>query len=67
MSSKLDYEIAKEYLNKLPDKERESLCKATLLGLQERKKTRRELEREYSEFLKKSKSFQDFKNKYGIK
>jgi len=63
----LDYQIAKDYLNKLPDKERESLCKTTLLGLQERKKTKKELERECSEFLKKSKSFKDFKNKYGIK
>jgi hypothetical protein len=62
----LDYQIAKDYMLKLPEAERESLCKFFLKGLQERKKTKKEIDSEYSQFLKKSKSFQDFKNKYGI-
>ncbi|MDR6404573.1 MULTISPECIES: hypothetical protein [Chryseobacterium] len=66
MSSKLDYQIAKDYMLKLPEVERESLCKLVLKGLQERKKTRKEIDAEYSQFLKKSKSFQDFKRKYEL-
>jgi hypothetical protein len=66
MSSQLDYQIAKDYMLKLPEAERESLCKLVLKGLQERKKTKKEIDSEYSQFLKKSKSFQDFKKKYGI-
>ncbi|MCQ9638649.1 hypothetical protein MP478_04545 [Chryseobacterium sp. WG14] len=62
----LDYQIAKDYLLKLPIQERESLCKITLQGLKERKKTKKEVEQEYASFLSKSKSFQDFKQKYGI-
>lgn len=62
----LDYQIAKDYLQKLPDREKENLCKATLKGLQERKKTKAEIDKETSQFLKNSKSFQDFKKKYGI-
>ncbi|WP_430827251.1 hypothetical protein [Chryseobacterium indologenes] len=63
----LDYQIAKDYLLKLPVEQREDLCKSTLSGLKTRKKTRREVEIEYKSFLTKSKSFQDFKNKYGLK
>ncbi|MGH1520585.1 hypothetical protein [Chryseobacterium sp. JK1] len=63
----LDYQIAKDYLLKLPLDQREDLCKSTLLGLKTRKKTKKEIENEYTSFLSKSKSFQDFKAKYGIK
>lgn len=63
----IDYQIAKDYLLKLPIEERESLCKSTLQGLQETKKSKRQVENEYRYFLKKSKSFQDFKKKYGMK
>lgn len=62
----MDYQIAKDYMLKLPEAERESLCKLILKGLQERKKTKKEIDNEYSQFLKKSKSFQDFKKKYGL-
>lgn len=63
----IDYQIAKDYLLKLPIELREDLCKSTLKGLKGRKKTKKEIEQEYSTFLKTSKSFQDFKEKYGIK
>jgi len=67
MSNKLNYQIAKDYMLKLPEAERESLCKLVLKGLQERKKTKKEIDTEYSQFLKNSKCYQDFKKKYGIK
>ncbi len=60
----LDYQIAKDYLLKLPSESREELCKSILNGLKTRKKTKKELEEEYTSFLSKSKSFQDFKSKY---
>lgn len=66
-NNSLDYQIAKDYMLKLPEAERENLCKLILKGLQERKKSRKEIEKYYSNYLSKSKSFQDFKNKYGIK
>lgn len=63
----LDYQIAKDYLLKLPLDQREDLCKSTLLGLKMKKKTKKDIEQEYASFLSKSKSFKDFKNKYGLK
>lgn len=63
----LDYQIAKDYLLKLPVELREDLCKTTLNGIKARKKTKNEIEQEYTSYLRKSKSFQDFKTKYGIK
>ncbi|MEJ5105550.1 hypothetical protein [Chryseobacterium sp. MYb328] len=60
----LDYQIAKDYLLKLPLDSREELCKSILNGLKVRKKTKREIEQEYSNYLSKSKSFKDFKDRY---
>lgn len=60
----LDYQIAKDYLLKLPSESREELCKSILNGLKTRKKTKKELEEEYKAYLSKSKSFKDFKEKY---
>lgn len=60
----LDYQIAKDYLLKLPTESREELCKSILNGLKSKKKTKKELEKEYSSYLSKSKSFIEFKNKY---
>lgn len=63
----LDYQIAKDYLLKLPSESREELCKSILNSLKSKKKTKKEIEQEYTSFLNKSKSFQDFKNKYFVK
>lgn len=63
----LDYQIAEDYLLKLPSETREELCKKILSRLKNRKKTKREIEQEYSSFLKNSKSFKDFKEKYFAK
>lgn len=63
----LDYQIAKDYLQKLPEKDKENLCKSILKNLKERKKTKKEIESDYTKFLRESKSFNDFKLKYGIK
>ena len=60
----LDYQIAKDYLQKLPSNLKEELCKSVLDGLKAKKKTKKEIEQEYASFLSKSKSFQDFKSKY---
>lgn len=60
----LDYQIARDYLLKLPSESREELCKSILNGLKTRKKTKKELEDEYTSFLSKSKSFKNFKEKY---
>ncbi|MGU3377389.1 hypothetical protein [Chryseobacterium sp. M5A1_1a] len=62
----IEYQIAKDYLLKLPIDVREDLCKNTLSGLKDSKKSRKELEQDYASFLGKSKSFNDFKKKYGL-
>ncbi|CAD0220416.1 hypothetical protein [Chryseobacterium sp. JV274] len=63
----LDYQIAEDYLLKLPSETREELCKKILSGLKTRKKTKKEIEHEYASYLSKSKSFKDFKEKYFTK
>ncbi len=63
----LDYQIAKDYLLKLPSETREELCKNILSGLKPKKKTKREIENEYTSYLKNSKTFKDFKAKYFTK
>lgn len=47
----LDYQIAKEYLNRLPETERVKLCKRTLEGVSEKKKSKKELGKFYSDYL----------------
>lgn len=49
----LDYQIAKEYLNKLPDNEKEKLCKRTLEGVAEKRKSKKDLRKFYSEYIDK--------------
>lgn len=46
-----DYIIAKEYLNRLPEAERVKLCKRTLEGVSEKKKSKKELGKFYSDYL----------------
>ncbi|MGI9582601.1 hypothetical protein ACR1PO_15505 [Chryseobacterium sp. RRHN12] len=46
-----DYIIAKEYLNRLPDNEKEKLCKRTLEGVAEKKKSKKDLRKFYSDYL----------------
>ncbi len=47
----LDYQIAKEYLNKLPDSEKEKLCKRTLEGVAEKRKSKKDLRKFYSDYI----------------
>lgn len=49
----LDYQIAKEYLNKLPDEEKVKLCKRTLEGVDEKKKSAKGMRKFYSDYLDK--------------
>lgn len=66
MSDRINYQIAKDYLLKLPEKEREELCKSVLKNLQGRKESVKEIKAEYKEFLSRSKCWKDFKKKYNI-
>lgn len=47
----LDYQIAKEYLNKLPDDKKVELCKRTLEGVEEKKKSKKNLREYYSKYV----------------
>lgn len=51
MNSNLDYQIAKEYLNKLPDDKKIELCKRTLEGVEEKKKSKKNLREFYSKYF----------------
>jgi hypothetical protein len=48
----LDYQIAKDYLNKLPDVEKTKLCNRTLGEVKERKQSKSQLRKFYSDYLK---------------
>lgn len=48
----LDYQIAKDYLNKLPDAEKTKLCNRTLGEVNERKQSKSQLRKFYSGFIK---------------
>lgn len=49
----IDYQIAKDYLNKLPDREKVRLCNRTLGEVKERKMTKTQLRKFYSDHIKK--------------
>lgn len=48
----LDYQIAKDYLNKLPDAEKTKLCNRTLGEVKERNQSKSELRKFYSGYVK---------------
>ena len=48
----LDYQIAKDYLNKLSDADKKRLCNRTLGEVNERNQTKSQLRKFYTEFLK---------------
>ncbi|MDR2207126.1 MAG: hypothetical protein LBE36_13340 [Flavobacteriaceae bacterium] len=49
----IDYQIAKEYLNKLTDSDKVKLCNRTLGEVNERKLTKTELRKYYQGYVKK--------------
>lgn len=48
----IEYQIAKDYLNKLPDSEKEQLCNRTLGEVKERNQSKSELRKFYSGYVK---------------